>query len=263
MSRRDFSPELAAALDRFDVPAARAGFVDRIVATASLPRVPARRDRRGTWKLARRVMIGTVAAGALSAAAVASGLLGAAGIRVPVLTAMLAPEPTPKPKPAIAAKPAVQVALKPVVAAPEPSAEPLIADPGPIAPRFDPGARLAAQAERRAARRAFVEANPQVVPAIKKAVAREIDFVRDNPDIRTLRRIPPSPERRAFLAERPDLQAALRERQQERRALLAENPEIVDFIRKRAAERRAARAAATEAPPAIEPSDEGNGSLPR
>jgi len=259
MSRSDYSPDLAAALDRFEAPSPREGLAGRIVAAAMTPqaRLPVPRDRRGGWQLARRVMIGTMAAGALSAAAVASGLLGAAGIRVPVLTAMLAPEPAPKSKPVIVRKPPVRTAEKPVTHIAEPEVAPL-ADPGSIAPRIDPGARLAAQVERRVERRAFIAANPELVPALKQAVSREVQFARDNPEVRALRRIPPGPERRAFLAERPELQAALRARQQDRRAFLTENPEVMGYLRAQAAKRRAARADRQGTPEEIVSAGEGN-----
>lgn len=231
MSRRDFSANECAALDCFGVPPVRGGFAERIMASTTMPAArPALRDRRGHWKLARRAIIGTVAAGMVSAAAVASGLLGAAGIRVPVLTAMLAPEPVP----VKTAKPALQKAAR---------ADPAPATSGssesPIAtPRLDD--MRSRRAARRAERQAFLAQNPEVVPVIKQALQNERDFIAANPEIRALRRLPLA-ERKAYLAERPELAAALRVRQAERRAFRAANPETEALIRSRLQERRAAR----------------------
>jgi hypothetical protein len=243
MSREDFAPDLRAALDAFDAPPPRAGFADRVMASATAPTArAASRDRRGGWRLARRVAIGTVAAGMVSAAAVASGLLGAAGIKVPVLTAMLAPEPKPKPvvvkpKP----EPRVVVAPKPPVVETKP-ADPGLVDPGSIAPTngIRPGqaAAMARRTERRLERQAFIRANPELVPVIKQAVKAEADFVRANPEIRDMRRMSLT-DRKAFLDARPDLKAAVQARQAERRAFRQANPQAYAVMRARAEERRA------------------------
>jgi hypothetical protein len=249
MSRNDFAPDLRAALDGFAVPAPRGDFADRIMAAATQPglRSPSARDRRGGWRLARRVMIGTVAAGMVSAAAVASGLLGAAGIRVPVLTAMLAPEPAPKPVVTHMAKPVQQARVtKPPAAATLPADVGLV-DPGPLVGPGQAGMRAAKAIERRAERRAFVQAHPELKPVIRQAMAQRRAFVQQNPEIRQLWRMSPS-ERRAFLAERPELRVAIRARQAERRALAEANPEAAALIRGRAQTKAAERRAARRAP---------------
>ena len=256
MSRHDFAPDLSAALDRFVAPAPRDGFADRIMTVTAPASRPVSRDRRGGWKLARRVVIGTVAAGMVSAAAVASGLLGAAGIRVPVLTAMLAPESVPKPVVKVR-KPVVRVAVvpKPLVT-PTKSADPGLVDPGSIAPPVVVNSRmaeaLARGAERRAERRQFIRQNPELVPVIREAMQREKAFVQANPEVRALRRLPMT-ERKAFLAERPELQAAVRARQAERRTFRAANPQAEAVIRARIERRRAAMR-----PAPIDPAVEGN-----
>jgi hypothetical protein len=262
MSREDFAPDLRAALDAFDAPPLRAGFADRVMASATAPTArAASRDRRGGWRLARRVVIGTVAAGMVSAAAVASGLLGAAGIRVPVLTAMLAPEPKPKPVVVVKPKPAprVVVAPKPLVVETKP-ADPGLVDPGSIAPTngIRPGqaAAMARRTERRLERRAFIRANPELVPVIKQAVKAEQEFVRANPEIRDMRRMSLA-DRKAFLDARPDLKAAVQARQAERRAFRAANPQAFAVMRARAEERRAKLRPAPVDPALSAPATEG------
>lgn len=267
MSRDDYGPALSAALDRFTVPAPREGFAERIVAAASQPvgREARRRDRRGTWRLARRVAIGTLAAGLVSAAAVASGLLGAAGIRVPVLTAMLAP--APKPKPVIRHEPRpVQQAMvtsKPPVVTTVPE-DPGLVDPGPLVP--DAGTRVERVIERQAARRAFVQAHPELKPVIRKAMQDQHAFVEAHPEVRNLWKMPPA-ERRAFLAERPDLREAIQARRAEKRALIEANPEVAELLgvrmQQRRAERRAARQQAMSAEAAPGQQGEGNSSIAR
>ncbi len=262
MSRNDFTPDLRASLDRFDVPAPRDGFADRMMAVTAPISRPSTRDRRGGWRLARRAVIGTVAAGMVSAAAVASGLLGAAGIRVPVLTAMLAPAPDPAPIPKAKPKPTAKMAVAPKPAvAPTQRADPGLNDPGSIA---NPSAirpavvdAMARRTERRIARRAFIRQNPELVPVIKQALAQEKSFIQANPEVRELRRLPLI-ERKAYLAERPELHAALLARQAERRAFRAANPQAMDVIRARAEQRRAAMK-----PAPLDPAIEGNSDLPR
>jgi hypothetical protein len=257
MSRNDFAPDLSAALDRFGAPAPRDGFADRIMAvTAPLSR-PALRDRRGGWKLVRRVIIGTAVTGMVSAAAVASGLLGAAGIRVPLLTAMLAPEPASKPV-MKKVKPVTRVAAapKPAIAATKP-ADPGPVDPGSIANPVGMQVIIARRLERRAERRAFIRANPEIIPVIRQAMQREKAFVQANPDVRELRRLPLT-ERKAYLAERPELRTALQGRQRERRAFRAANPQAEAVIRARIQQRRAAMRSAP-----VDPAIEGNADLVR
>lgn len=244
MSRHDDEPALGKMLDAYVVPPPREGFADRIVAGATAPTGrPARRDRRGTWRIARRVAIGTLAAGMVSAAAVASGLLGAAGIRVPVLTAMLAPAPKPVVKPVVKREPKpVQDALvvKPTVAATDPG----LIDPGPLV--NDPGTRVARALQRQAERRAFVQAHPELKPVIRKAMQDQRAFTAQHPEVRDLWRMPPA-ERRAFLAARPDLKRALMQRREDRRALMADNPEAAEILRERFEAKRAERRAALKA----------------
>lgn len=262
MSRNDFAPDLRAALDRFDVPTPRDGFAERMMAVTAPTSRPAPRDRRGGWRLARRAIIGTVAAGMVSAAAVASGLLGAAGIRVPVLTAMLAPAPDPAPIPRAKPKPVTKMAVAPKPAVvPTQAADPGLTDPGSIASPMDirPAAMaaMARRAEKRAERRAFIRQNPELVPVIKQALAQEKSFIQANPEVRELRRLPQS-ERKAFLAERPELRAALQARQAERRAFRAANPQAVEVMRARAEQRRAAMK-----PAPVDAAIEGNSGLTR
>ena len=246
MSHLDFGPEMYAALDRFDAPGLSNGFVDRVMAVAAPASRPAARDRRGAWKLARRVVVGTLAAGMVSAAAVASGLLGAAGIKVPVLTAMLAPAPVQTPV-VKTHKPVVRMAMlvKPHAAPEIKRDNPGLVDPGNIAPpvmmRPSLGGMMARRTERRMARRAMLAANPQLRPVIRQAMRDERAFVRDNPDVRALRHMPRF-ERRAFLAERPELKAAVRAHWAERRALMRANPEVAGIMRMRRAQRRGAMA---------------------
>lgn len=269
MSREDFAPDLRAALDAFDVPPLRSGFADRVMTSVAVPAARATpRDRRGGWRMARRVIIGTVAAGMVSAAAVASGLLGGAGIQVPVLTAMLAPDP--KPKPASVAKPKHMPhgAAAPKLAVVETKpADPLQADPGSIAPVGEgvrPGvaAAMARRIERRIERRAFIRANPELVPVIKEAAKAERAFVRANPEIRAMRRMSLA-DRKAFLDARPDLKAAVQARQADRRAFRAANPQAYDLIRARIEARRAKFRPAPLDPALLTPSTEGNLAQPR
>ncbi len=254
MSREDFAPEMRTALDRFDVPDVRDGFAERMMAVTAPVSRPALRDRRGGWRLARRAIIGTVAAGMVSAAAVASGLLGAAGIRVPVLTAMLAPAPDPAPVPRAKPKAVVRTAVapKPVVVPTVPT-DPALIDPG----RFVTPDMMVKRAERRAQRRAFLRQNPELVPVIRQARQQEKAFIRANPEVRELRRLPMA-ERKAYLAERPELQAAVRARQAERRAFRAANPQARAVIRARIEQGRAAMRL-----PPVDPAIDGNAAAPR
>ena len=266
MSRQDYATDLGAALDCFTVPTPRDGFADRIMMTTAPVSRPFTRDRRGGWKLARRAIIGSVAAAMVSAAAVASGLLGAAGIRVPVLTAMLDPEPAPKPI-VKARKPVVRVAAasKPS-SVPTQADDPGILDLGGLAPPVEMRARMAAaiarRTERRMERRAFIRQNPELRPVIQQALKNERAFVCDNPDVRELRRLPLT-ERQAFLAERPGLQAAMRARQAERHAFREANPQAAAIMRARIEQRRAALKPAPLDPAIENPAIEGNIVAPR
>jgi hypothetical protein len=253
MSRNDFAPDLRSVLDAFDAPAPRDRFADRIMAVATPVSRPSTRDRRGGWRLARRAIIGTVAAAMVSAAAVASGLLGAAGIRVPVLSAMLAPAPDPAPIPKAKLKPVTRVAAAPKPAVvPTVRADPGLVDPGPIVNPHAIRPRFVDAIARRAERRAFIRQNPELVPIIKQAMQQEKAFVQANPEVRELRRLPMA-ERKAYLAERPELQAAVRARQAERRAFRAANPQAEAVIRARIEQRRAALK-----PMPVDPGIEGN-----
>ena len=244
MSRSDYSPDLATALDGFNVPAPSAGFDARMLAgVTSAAARPATRDRRGAWTLARRAMIGTLAAGMVSAAAVASGLFGAAGIRVPVLTAMLAPRPTAAVGPQAHTKPVRVAMVTKAHRVPLKPEDPGLVDPGSIAPPVEMrpglGSAMARRTERRMERRPFLAQNPQLRPLVRQAIQNDRAFVEANPDVRTLRALPPA-ARRAFLKSRPDLKAAVRARQAERRAFIAANPEVGEILRARMERRRAA-----------------------
>ncbi len=172
---------LKLALDRFDVPPLSAGLADRIAAAAASPThasfsAPRRANRglgrRGMWRRGRQVVLGTCAVALLSAAAVASGLLGSVGIEVPVLTAMLAPKPKPVAKPVhVRPRPApvrTAVALPPVA--------PLI-DPAPVGllPRpLLPGERMALREERRERREAFAAEHPVAAAMIRERVRQQL-----------------------------------------------------------------------------------------
>ena len=251
--RNDYAPDLRVALDTFAAPEPPELLADRIAGATQNPRP--RRDRRGAWRIVRRGAIGMLAAGMVSAAAVASGLLGAAGIHVPVLTAMLAPERKPV-VPQRAAKPRpVKVVRKPIVET-EPAVA--LADPPALSPLPPMPTRVARILERRAARRAFVAEHPEVVPVVREALHAERQFVRANPDVRTLRRLPLA-DRPAFLETRPALRDAIAEHRAERRAFIAANPEARAVLRER---RRAMRAKMAEADPLPE-TVERNASDPR
>jgi hypothetical protein len=199
MSRNDYNAAAQTALDRFETPAISPGFADRVVAAAlasgaALPppgqRSPPRRDRRGLWRRAGQAAIGVAVFGTMSAAAVASGLLGAVGIDVPVLTAMLAPAPVKKPT---AVKvPQVKLAQR---AEPEPVAEP----PPPVEQTVPkpPTAKELIEA-RRAVRRALFLAEREA-------------FLKQYPGLREA--IAAGPEaRQAYMAQHPEARTAVRAR---------------------------------------------------
>lgn len=161
------------ALDRFDVPSPSAHLADRIMAAATgsqgAPAVLPSRDRRGAWRRGRQVLLGSLAAGLLSAGAVASGLLGSVGIEVPVLTAMLAPKPAPVSKPAkIKPKQLVVRTAKPV--------PPLATEPpaAVVRPPLSPAERFARREERRERREAFAAAYPVAAAVIRERVQQEL-----------------------------------------------------------------------------------------
>ncbi|MFZ4745580.1 MAG: hypothetical protein ACOYLK_01635 [Sphingomonas sp.] len=169
------SDALTLALDRFDVPPPSAGLADRIIAAATVPTrapfAPPRRDRRGMWRHGRQVLLGTMAVGLLSAGAVASGLLGKVGIEVPVLTAMLAPEPKPVAK-------TVHVAIRHVpVRAPVVAPPAVLVDSAPavLLPRpLLPGERMALREARRERRQAFAAEHPVAAAVIRERVRQQL-----------------------------------------------------------------------------------------
>lgn len=234
MSRSDVAPDLHAALDSFMVPPPRADLTDRIMAAAGHPAPcePRRPDRRGRWRMTRRVLIGSVTAGMISAAAVASGLLGAAGIRVPVLTAMLAPEPKAEPiaKPVVRRTQQARVGTPPVAASRVVDAE---AEAMMIMPPM-----IETPINRRAARQAFLANHPEIRPALREAAVRRRAFVAEHPEVRALLTRPPA-ERRAMIAQDPALRATLREARTERKAFIADHPELGMAVREEIARRRA------------------------
>lgn len=169
---------LKIALDHFDVPPQSSGLADRIMAAATtsapgqrfgVPSAVRGRDRRGMWRRGRQVLLGSLAAGLLSAGAVASGLLGRVGIEVPVLTAMLAPKPALVAKPARAKpKPAVVRVAKTVP--PAAVVEPVVVANQPLSP----AERFALREERRERRQAFAAAHPVAAAVIRDRVRQEL-----------------------------------------------------------------------------------------
>lgn len=178
---------LALALDRFDVPPMSAGLASRIaaaVAPVTPPRAALRHDRRGLWRRGRQVVISTVAAGMVSAAAVASGLLDHTGIEVPVLTAMLSPahrRPVKihhEHKIAVVAREhkASPAASKPAVAKVAAAAPLMAIPPSPAQPTMQQLMRRELAMERRDARIAFAQTHPRAAAAMaqrqRKRLAR-------------------------------------------------------------------------------------------
>ncbi len=265
MSRADYPADLAAVLDHFDVPPLSADFADRAMRRvrepAPPPLTPPRRDRRDLWRRGRQIVIGTVAFGMMSAAAVASGLLGAAGIEVPVLTAMLAPRPV--------------VVAKPVRQPPVRLAVPVVAPPVPVAPVALPvpedwravikGKRAALRAQRRADREAFIDRHPGLRAAIRSGPAARRAYLADHPDVlievrarKAAARAARIERRRAFLND-PAVQARLEAMDPATRAVL-----IAARRERRAAlrERRALRSGGFGVTGA-EDQAEGSGSIAR
>ncbi len=242
MTARD---PLKEALDRFDVPAMSDGLADRIMAAAMPvppPRPTPRRDRRGMWRRGRQIAIGAAAFTMLSAAAIASGLLGKVGIHVPVLTAMLAPrvEPVHKPKPATP----IRLAHKAPAVVPPPPIVPTVAPP----PAFV--ARQVLRAERRERIAKFVEEHPRAAAVIAQRVGqrlRQREIVR-----REMMGLPPAnPAAPGFRPLTPEERFFLR---QERRRDFRRMEVIID---RRLARREAWRAArdGTAAPTAMAPAE--------
>ena len=173
---------LAVALDRFDVPAMSGDLADRIVAaadkSATAAHARARRDPRGLWRRGRQIVVATVAAGMLSAGAVASGLLGRAGIEIPVLTAMLAPGDHHVAKPHLARKTSVSAhsrATVPVRVAADTPVATVVAPPPPVpSPSVAQLVRRELMSERLEARAAFAAAHPRMAAAIRRNVRRQM-----------------------------------------------------------------------------------------
>ncbi len=235
MSRQDYSPALAAMLDRFEVPAPSSGLGARIAAAARHPALPPRAmpriSGRRLWKRGRQIVIGTVAFGMLSAAAVASGLLGAAGIEVPVLSAMLAPRPAAKPRLAAVPRP------KPPPAAPAPApkltsppaVEDAVVTAAPAPTERDMA--FAKRLERIAERRAFLGRYPGLKEAMLAGPEARKRYIDDHPEIRPVLRARQQAKRAALgllpLAPKadgidPDASDARRQAWRERRATLIE-----------------------------------------
>lgn len=231
------------ALDRFGVPARSGGLADRIVAAAVPPAPAARptagRDRRGMWRRGRQAVIGVAAFGMLSAAAVASGLLGRVGIEVPVLTAMLAPRVV---APVHTSKPVVPVKLAHKTHVTEPAPPPILPTIAPPPPAFV--ARQEIRAERRARIAEFVQEHPRAAAVIAQRVGQRLR------QRETMRRemlgLPPAnPAAPDFRPLTPDERFVLR---QERRRDFRRMEVMMDRRIARREAWRAARAGATESP---------------
>ena len=218
---------LSVALDRFDAPAPSSDLADRILAAATRageglpPQMPPRHDRSRLWRRGRQVVIGTIAAGVLSAAAVASGLLGAAGIHVPVLTAMFAPVSAPAPKPAPKHHRATLVRQ----AAAAPVAPAVVAE-APPAINVLIGDRERIMAMRQARRDRFVMNHPRAAAVIERRIVARIAERRAaaglplGPRALTPDGLPANPMLRARVERRMD--ALLARRAMMRRAALAQ-----------------------------------------
>jgi len=250
MSRSDYPKAAQIALDRNAVPALSAGFADRVVAAAiasgaAMPplanRGAPRRDRRGLWRRAGQAAIGVAAFGMMSAAAVASGLLGAVGIEVPVLTAMLAPQ---KAKPVPEKKTPVRLAAKAKPVAAPATAEAL--PPASLAadPERPPWqqAMMARRAANEARRNAFVDAHPGLREAIAAGPEARKAYMAQHPEVRDevrARRIEAQTRRAA-------VRAAMIQRRRARLGDAAAGPRLEPIdpaMRAAMAERRHARLA--------------------
>lgn len=178
---------LNVALDRFVVPPASVGLADRIVAATMPDGQPSRRrrDRRGMWRRGRQVLLGSVALGMVSAAAVASGLLGRVGIEVPVLTAMLAPKPVA----VVASKPKPRAVVKPVT--PTVATPPAVVEaPAVVATVPTREQRISRRVERRERIVAFAQAHPQAAAMIAQRVRQQLRIREE--ERRALLGFPPS-----------------------------------------------------------------------
>lgn len=132
-------PAMAHALDRFDVPPAGAGFLERLAAmpavdTPALPPMPRRRlfgpGRRGAW--ARRATIGAIAVGLASATAAATGIFPQLHVAFPApIVAMLTPAPKHAPKPARHHRAPITKPAVPAAEPPQASVEATPAAPDP------------------------------------------------------------------------------------------------------------------------------------
>lgn len=253
MSRSEYPKSDQIALGRYDVPGLSAGFADRVVVAAlasgaTMPPLAVRREprrtRRGLWLRAGQATIGAAALGMMSAAAVASGLLGAVGIEVPVLSAMLAPaKATPVPE----KKSPPRLAAKPKAVTPRASAEAL-----PAAPAADPPvppwqqARLARRAENEARRNAFLDSHPGLREAVAAGPEARRSYLMQHPEVRG--------EIRQRRAEAQVRRAALRAANIQRRRAQSGDPNagpnlapIDPGMRAAMAERRQARLEALRA----------------
>lgn len=157
---RDFD----AALNRFSVPAPRAGLIDDIVAAAQTRAEPepqawdrAPRDRRGGWLRGHRMITATMMATVLSAtAAAAGGWLGEAGSRLPVLAQIASVMPEAAKAPSVRSAHREKQAMAAVSVGPTPTTAPAApTPPAAVPPRQQKVVdRIEARLERREARRA-------------------------------------------------------------------------------------------------------------
>ncbi|MEP6785719.1 MAG: hypothetical protein ABI898_08250 [Sphingomonadales bacterium] len=249
---------LADELDRFDVPPMSAGLADRVVAVVTAPRAAAQRatparDRRGVWKRGRQIAIGAVAFTMLSAAAIASGLLGKVGIEVPVLTAMLAPRVAPVHK----SKPVTKTKLARKAPIAEPAPPPVVSTVAPP-PTFV--ARQVLRAERRERIAEFVQEHPRAAAVIAQRIGKRLRQ-RETARREMLGLPPANPAAPDFRPLTPDERLVL---QQERRRDFRRFGAIMD---RRLARREAWRAARDGAPGTAgstvpEPSMAANGATP-
>lgn len=246
-------PSFARALDRFDVPAPDAGFLDRMavmpaVDAPALPPIPRRRllerGRRGSW--ARRATIGVIALGLASATAATTGVFSRLHIDIPHIAAILAPTAPPKPKLAKTHHP------KPV-AVMATSVDAVIPADGAVA-----GSQLGVDPDR--ALRRVIRRERVVAVIQNRLAARGID-------------LPKPVIRRKLIQNRVAIAAAIRgdmtsplpprmERARERAAVFLDNhPRLRDRLRRRMEARDLARAArGADAPAAgVDATLSGNG----
>ncbi len=157
--------DVDAALDRFAVPAPRAGLIDDIVAATTSRAEPgpqswdrAPRDRRGGWLRGHRVLAATMAATVLSAtaAAAAGGWLGEAGSRLPVLAQIASVMPEAAKAPSLRAAHREKQVVSAVSVPAIPTTVPAPSEPPHALPPRQQKAvdRIETRLERREARRA-------------------------------------------------------------------------------------------------------------